>query len=100
MFSNITGLKRWLYIVLMVIALVWIQYLIWVDDFGMAYQKRQENKLQEVTRQEKKEQAQYQKIRNEVASWRDHPEMVEEESRESLGMVSKDETLYVIKDME
>ena len=31
-----------------------------------------------------------------MASWLNNPEAVEEESRESLGMIAKDEVLYVI----
>ena len=98
MSPNILGLKRWLMIVLMVVALAWIQYLIWFDDYGLAYQKKQEVTLNDVADQEKQVQGHYQKIRNEVASWLNNPEAVEEESRESLGMIAKDEVLYVIND--
>ena len=95
---NIQGLRRWLLIALMVGALTWIQYLIWFDEYGVVYQKKQHAELKEVKEKENDTQVQYQKVRNEVASWKANPEAIEEESRESLGMIGKDETLYVIND--
>ena len=100
MSPNTLGIRQWTLIVLMVLALAWIQYLIWVDDYGLAYQNKQEVELSDVADQEKQVQGHYQKIRNEVASWQDNPEAVEEESRESLGMIAKDEVLYVINDQQ
>jgi cell division protein FtsB len=95
--GNLQGIIRWAIIILMLLAFFWIQYLLWFDEYGFGYHLKQKKEMNAVLDLERSVKERYQRVRNEVDAWHDNPEMIEEEGRESLGMIAKDEELYVIQ---